>query len=87
MIVGLKGILRVICYNAEFLQKFCSLYPFQTMKTVRLSLNLTERFLNDPLVCFECNTDIRYTYSIKREKTLEIVFHYLKNFKNSLDLV
>ena len=46
------GILRAICYNAEFLQNFCSLYPFQTMKTVRLRLNLVEGFLNDPLVIY-----------------------------------
>lgn len=35
------------CYNATFLTEFCRLYPFQTMKIVRLRLGLVEELLLD----------------------------------------
>ncbi|CAL4124629.1 unnamed protein product, partial [Meganyctiphanes norvegica] len=36
-----------LCRRPEFLSSFCSLFPFQTIKTVRLRLNLTKGFLED----------------------------------------
>lgn len=39
--------LQKYCYNAEFLSRFCGLYPFQTMKIVRMSLHLIEEYLAD----------------------------------------
>ena len=39
---------RHFCYDPEFLSQFCSLFPFQSMKTVRLRLNLTKQIINDP---------------------------------------
>ncbi|KAK9710259.1 Sulfotransferase domain [Popillia japonica] len=35
------------CWNATFLSEFCKLYPFQSMKVVRLRLNLAEELLKD----------------------------------------
>ncbi|CAL4190173.1 unnamed protein product, partial [Meganyctiphanes norvegica] len=36
-----------VCHNPEFLSTFCRLFPFQTLKAVRLRLNLTKEFLKD----------------------------------------
>ncbi|XP_042879002.1 carbohydrate sulfotransferase 5-like, partial [Penaeus japonicus] len=36
-----------LCWKAEFLSPFCSLFPFQALKTVRLRLNLTQELLED----------------------------------------
>jgi len=36
------------CWKPEFLNRFCSLFPFQSIKTVRLRLNLTEALVEDP---------------------------------------
>ncbi|XP_037089198.1 carbohydrate sulfotransferase 6-like isoform X2 [Pollicipes pollicipes] len=36
---------REFCWRSDFLSAFCRLFPFQTMKTVRLALNATERLL------------------------------------------
>ena len=36
------------CWKPEFLNKFCPLFPFQSIKTVRLRLNLTEQLVQDP---------------------------------------
>ncbi|XP_064121330.1 carbohydrate sulfotransferase 4-like isoform X2 [Macrobrachium nipponense] len=36
-----------LCWDPDFLSPFCSLFPFQSMKTVRLRLNLTREFLED----------------------------------------
>lgn len=35
------------CWNATFLNDFCKLFPFQSMKSVRLSLKLAEKLLDD----------------------------------------
>ena len=35
------------CFEPELLNRFCSLFPFQTMKTVRLRVNLTRALLED----------------------------------------
>lgn len=38
-----------LCWNATFLSKFCRLFPFQSMKIVRLRLKLVEElFTDDP---------------------------------------
>ncbi|ENN83499.1 hypothetical protein YQE_00143, partial [Dendroctonus ponderosae] len=34
-----------ICWDREFLNQFCRLFPFQSVKTVRLRLNLAEALL------------------------------------------
>jgi len=39
---------RKLCYNPDFLSQFCSLFPFQSLKTVRLRVNLTRSFIEDP---------------------------------------
>ncbi|XP_047103034.1 carbohydrate sulfotransferase 5-like isoform X2 [Schistocerca piceifrons] len=36
-----------LCWLPEFLNPFCRLFPFQSMKTVRLKLSLAERLLAD----------------------------------------
>ena len=36
------------CWKPEFLNKFCPLFPFQSIKTVRLRLNLTQALVEDP---------------------------------------
>ncbi|XP_050716081.1 carbohydrate sulfotransferase 5-like isoform X2 [Eriocheir sinensis] len=36
-----------ICWSPRFLTPFCKLFPFQSLKTVRLRLNLTTEFLQD----------------------------------------
>ncbi|XP_069975671.1 carbohydrate sulfotransferase 5-like [Penaeus vannamei] len=36
-----------LCWKPEFLSPFCSLFPFQSLKTVRLRLNLTQELLQD----------------------------------------
>jgi len=41
------GSSRKHCYNPEFLSQFCSLFPFQSLKTVRLRLNLTRQIIED----------------------------------------
>lgn len=35
------------CWNATFLNQFCKLFPFHSMKTVRLRLELVEELLRD----------------------------------------
>lgn len=35
------------CWNSTFLSEFCKLYPFQSMKVVRLRLKLAEELLKD----------------------------------------
>ena len=35
------------CFEPELLNRFCSLFPFQTMKTVRLRVNMTRALLED----------------------------------------
>lgn len=35
------------CWNSTFLSKFCKLFPFQSMKVVRLRLRLAEELLKD----------------------------------------
>lgn len=37
-----------VCEDPEFLSRFCSLYPYQLTKTVRLRLNLTQYLVSDP---------------------------------------
>lgn len=41
------GLNRQHCYNQEFLSQFCSLFPFQSLKTVRLRLNLTRSLIEN----------------------------------------
>jgi len=36
------------CWEPSFLNRFCSLFPFQSIKTVRLRLNLTKALVEDP---------------------------------------
>ncbi|CAL4124720.1 unnamed protein product, partial [Meganyctiphanes norvegica] len=36
-----------LCRKPEFLSQFCSLFPFQTLKAIRLRLNLTKELLED----------------------------------------
>lgn len=38
---------RKFCFDADFTSKFCKLFPFQTMKIVRLRLRLVEDFLKN----------------------------------------
>ncbi|XP_066156581.1 carbohydrate sulfotransferase 4-like [Euwallacea fornicatus] len=38
------------CWQPEFLNRFCKLFPFQSMKTVRLRLKLAEDLLEDKLL-------------------------------------
>lgn len=41
------------CFNSTFVQQFCALFPMQSMKIVRIRLNLAEKLLADPrYVCF-----------------------------------
>jgi len=35
------------CWSPKFLNKFCPLFPFQSIKTVRLRLNLTKELIQD----------------------------------------
>ncbi len=35
------------CNSPRFLSRFCSLFPFQTMKTVRLRMNITRQIIED----------------------------------------
>ena len=35
------------CWTPEFLNKFCSLFPFQVVKTVRLRMKLTKELVED----------------------------------------
>ncbi|KAL1131728.1 hypothetical protein AAG570_011341, partial [Ranatra chinensis] len=37
-----------LCWAPQFLNKYCALFPFQSMKIVRLRLNLMEQLLEDP---------------------------------------
>ncbi|CAG0897601.1 unnamed protein product [Darwinula stevensoni] len=39
---------RPLCNSSSFLSRFCSLFPFQTMKTVRVQLNGFRTILEDP---------------------------------------
>ena len=39
-----------ICIDPEFLHRLCLLFPYQVMKTVRLSLSLAEQILVHPKV-------------------------------------
>jgi hypothetical protein len=43
-----KRVRNSFCWGTDFLNKFCPLFPFQSMKTVRLRLNLTQEFVQDP---------------------------------------
>jgi hypothetical protein len=36
------------CYHAKFLEPFCKLFPLQSMKVVRLRMNIAARLLEDP---------------------------------------
>jgi len=36
------------CWSPQFLNRFCPLFPFQSIKTVRLRLNLTKSLVEDP---------------------------------------
>lgn len=36
------------CWKPEFLNRYCPLFPFQSIKTVRLRLNLTKTLVEDP---------------------------------------
>ena len=36
------------CWDPNFLDRFCAKFPFQTMKTVRLRLNLTQALVETP---------------------------------------
>jgi len=44
---GLYKIYNEFCFEPDFMSRFCSLFPFQSMKTVRLPLSLTEELLMD----------------------------------------
>lgn len=37
-----------LCWLPQFLSPFCSLFPFQSMKVVRLRLQLIQHLLADP---------------------------------------
>ena len=39
---------RQFCLDKQFLTSFCKLFPFQSVKVVRLRMNLTQSFLQDP---------------------------------------
>ena len=45
---GKQRFQKSYCWKPEFLNKFCPLFPFQSIKTVRLRLNLTEQIVKDP---------------------------------------
>jgi len=45
---GKQRFQKSYCWKPEFLNKFCPLFPFQSIKTVRLRLNLTEQLVKDP---------------------------------------
>ncbi|KAF9408164.1 hypothetical protein HW555_012058 [Spodoptera exigua] len=36
-----------LCFNADFISRMCKLFPFQSMKLVRLRLSLVDEILND----------------------------------------
>ncbi|KAF2367153.1 Sulfotransferase domain [Trinorchestia longiramus] len=38
---------RKLCESSEFLSRFCALFPFQVVKTVRIPMNLTEELLRN----------------------------------------
>lgn len=38
---------KKICWNSDFVTKFCRLFPFQSMKLVRLRLSAAEFLLKD----------------------------------------
>lgn len=38
---------RNLCFDARFTEKFCKLFPFQSMKVVRLRLHLVEDLITD----------------------------------------
>lgn len=38
---------RELCFDADFTSQFCKLFPFQTMKVVRLRLRLLQEILDD----------------------------------------
>jgi len=44
---GWKKMRTSFCWKPAFLNKFCPLFPFQSIKTVRLRLNLTRQFIED----------------------------------------
>ena len=44
------------CYQPNFLGQFCSIFPVQTIKTVRLRLHLTQKFMQDE------NNKVHFTY-------------------------
>ena len=39
---------RVWCLQPDFINNFCSVFPFHIMKTVRVPLNVTQDLLGDP---------------------------------------
>ena len=44
--LSLWGLLKM--FKIKSLHRFCPLFPFQSMKTVRLRLNLTQQLVQDP---------------------------------------
>ncbi len=38
---------RQDCFSPRFLSRYCSLFPFQSMKTVRLRMNITRQIIED----------------------------------------
>ena len=42
-----KAIANSYCWNVQFASQYCQLFPFQTIKTVRLRLNLKESLVTD----------------------------------------
>lgn len=45
---GMRRMRKSYCWKPEFLNRFCSLFPFQSIKTVRLRLNLTRQLVENP---------------------------------------
>lgn len=45
---GYRRMRKSYCWKPEFLNRFCSLFPFQSIKTVRLRLNLTRQLVENP---------------------------------------
>ena len=44
---GKEAIAKSYCWNTEFATHFCKLFPFHSIKTVRLRLNMTETLVTD----------------------------------------
>lgn len=45
------------CYQPNFLGRFCSIFPIQSIKTVRLRLYLTQKYMQDK------NNKVNFTYT------------------------